>query len=213
MKNMKKIIIALISIILLQSCEKEKIVVTEIEGYLFSVNPKNSTVENVVNDALSAVNRIQEQEAAKNNEDKYVGFGLEDKNGKVTMPKIENTDYMFIFNQQEFDKAIENANIYGQKPKNSVDFSQEFVFVLIHPSKFISGLQFYDGLDAYVEDENTMLIKPSFTELPYLQNENSIYNYGENDSQVKLFKISKSKFKTITIEWETGEIETLKIGK
>ncbi len=213
MKNMKKIIIAVISIILLQSCEKEKIVVTKIEGYIFSANPKNSTVENVVNDALSAVNRIQEQEAAKNNEDKYVGFGLQDKNGKITMPKIENAEYMLAFNQQQFDKIAENANKYGEKPKLNLDFTKEFVFVLIHPSKFSSGLQFFDGLDAIVENENTIQLKPSFSELPYSQNENPMYNYGEYDCQVSMFKIPKASYKNIDIIWETGAIENLKMEK
>ena len=77
---------------------------------------------------------------------------------KIEMPKIKNTDYMLVFNQQEFDKVIENANIYGQKPNTKIDFSKEFVFVLIHPSKFISGIHFYDSLNAEVEDENTMKI-------------------------------------------------------
>jgi hypothetical protein len=213
MKNIKLLIAAIISILLLQSCEKEKIVVEKLEGFYFSSNPKNSTTLNTINDILAVVNRGQEENAQKNNETTYTGLGVKDKNGKVEIPKIKNADYMLVYNQLQFDSVIQYANVYGQKPKSNVDFSKEFVFVLIHPSKFISGLQFYDGLDALIEDENTIQIKPSFTELPYLQNENPIYNYCENDCQVSMFKIPKSKYKTINIEWETGEKETLKIGK
>ncbi len=207
-----KIIIAM-TFFVLQSCEKEKIVVTKIEGYIFSGNPKNSSAENAVSAILSTVNRIQEQEAAKNNEDKYVGFGLEDKNGKVTMPKIENAEYMLAFNQQQFDEIAENANKYGEKPKPNLDFSKEFVFVLIHPSKLGSGLQFFDGLDAIVENENIIQLKPSFSELPYSQNENQMYNYGDYDCQVSMFKIPKANYKNINILWETGAIENLKMEK
>ncbi len=213
MKNLKIIIITLSAVLLLQSCEKEKIKVDEIEGYIFSYNPKSSSTDNAVDAAVSVINRSLENVAAANKDSTYVGFAQKDKTGKIEMPKIKKTDYMLVFNQQEFDKVIENANIYGQKPNTTIDFSKEFVFVLIHPSKFISGIHFYDSLNAEVEDENTMEIKPSATQLPYSQNENPIYNYGENDSQVHLFRIPKSKFKTINIEWETGEIETMKIRK
>jgi hypothetical protein len=212
MKKLKQIILVF-SIFLFHSCEKEKINVQEIEGYVFSYNPKNSSRENTVNAILSAINREQESTAAENNEKTYKGYGIKDENGNITAPKIENTEYMLVFNEQEFDKVIENANNYGQKPTNPVDFSKEFVFVLIHPSKLMSGLQFYDGLDALIENENTIIIKPSLTELPYVKNENSIYNYGENNIQVHLFKIPKSTFKTIIIEWKTGNRETLKMGQ
>lgn len=43
--------------------------------------------------------------------------------------------------------------------------------------------------------------------------ENPIYNYGENDCQVKLFKIPKANYKNIKIQWETGAIENLKMEK
>ncbi len=208
-----KITTAFLAFLAIISCEKEKIDVKEIEGYIFSYDPKNSSKNNAIDAVLSVINRGLESAAAENNEKSYVGFGIKDKNGNIETSKIKNTEYMLIFNQQEFDKVIANANLYGQKPKNSINFSQEFVFVLIHPSKFTSGLQFFDGLDAQVEDENIMKIKPNFTELPYIQNENPIYNYGENDYQVHQFKIPKSKFQTIIIEWETGEIETIKIRK
>ena len=159
MKNLKIIIFTLLAMLLLQSCEKEKIKVDEIEGYIFSYNPKSSSSKNAVDAALSVINRSLENVAAANKDSTYVAFAQKDKNGKIEMPKIKNTDYMLVFNQQEFDKVIENANIYGQKPNTTIDFSKEFVFVLIHPSKFISGIQFYDSLNAEVENENTMKIK------------------------------------------------------
>ena len=213
MKSLKTIIITVFTVLILQSCVKEKIKVAEIEGYIFSYNPKSSSSENAVDAALSVINRSLEYVAAANKDSIYVGFAQKDKNGKIEIPKIKNTDYMLVFNQQEFDKMTENANIYGQKPNTNIDFSKEFVFVLIHPSKFISGIQFYDSLNAEVEDENTIMIKPSATELPYSQNENPIYNYGENDCQVKLFKIPKGNYKNINIQWETGEIEKIKMKK
>lgn len=213
MKNIKKIIIVVITSLALQSCEKEKIVVEELEGYYFVTNPKNSTMQNVLNDVLVVVNRGQEQIAQKNGDSIYNGLGYKDRNGKVEMPKLVNTDYMLVFNEQEFEKLVEKTNPYSEKPKSKIDFKTTFVFVLIHPSKNASGIQFFDGLEAQVDDENNIKITPSCTEIPYMQNENSMYNYGENDCQVHLFKIPKSNFKTINIEWETGEKETLKMEK
>ena len=213
MKNIKIVIIIAITCSILQSCEKEKINVQQIDGYMFSYNPKSNSLNNSIDAVYSAVNRNLENVAIANNEKTYKAYARKDKNGNIIIPKIANTEYMLAFNQKEYDEVTSNATIFDQNPENLVDFSKEFVFVLIHPSKFISSLQFYDGLDAYVEDENTILLKPSFTGLPYIQNENPILNYDEYNFQVRLYKIPKSKFQTINIEWETGETETVKIGK
>lgn len=151
------------------------------------------------------------EKAKAKNEQTYQGYALKDSNGKVELPK--NTGYALIFNQQEFDKIVADSNHYSQQPKTAIDFSTSFVFLLIHPSKIMSSLQFYDGLEATIEDENTIKLKPSFTELPYAQKENPIYNYGESSCQSAMYKIPKSKFKTIIVEWETGKTETIKMDK
>ena len=213
MKKIKLLFGIVATALMIQSCEKEIIQVQEMEGYFFTSNPKKTTLESGTDAVLSAINRISENDAVANNDTSYLGYARADSSGKAIISKIKNTDFMLVFNQQEFKKLISNTNIYTEKPKDSVDFSKEFVFVLIHPSKFISGSQFYDDLKAEVEDENTMKIKPNFTEVLYRQNEDPIYNYGENDSQVHLFKVPKSKFQFINIEWQTGEMEKIKIGK
>lgn len=211
---MKNTLLLAISILLLQSCKKEKIDVQEIEGYFFASNPKYSTGENTVNSILEVINKAQENSAVKNGDTTYVGFSNDIKNENTTKPKIENTDYMFVFNQKEFNNVLKYTNPYGQTPKTAVNFEQEFVFIIIHPSKFSSQTQYFDGLEAQEgNNENTISINPKITAIQYIQNENPIYNYGENDPQIKMFSVPKSKFKDIKIEWENGELETVKIGK
>jgi hypothetical protein len=213
MKIIVTLAIAASIILLFESCEKEKIAIEKLEGYSFSSNPKNSTSENIVNDILAAVNRGRAEDAQENNEKTYEGLGIVDKNGDVEVPKVTNTDYMLVFNQQEFEKVVQYGNTYGEKPKSNIDFSKEFVFVSIHPSKFISGSQFFDEVIAEVENENTIQLKPSFSEMQYFRNENPVFNYGENKYQVSMYKIPKSKFQNINLTWPTGEIETMKMSK
>ena len=214
MKNLKNTILLAISILLLQSCEKEKIAVQEIKGYFFASNPKYSARENTINSMLETINKAQENSAVKNGDTTYVGFSNDVKNENTTKPKIENTDYMLVFNQKEFNNVIKYTNPYGQTPKTAINFDQEFVFIMIHPSKFSSQIQYFDGLEAQEgNDENTISISPKITAIPYIQNQESMYNYGENDPQVKMFSVPKLKFKDIKIEWQTGEVETMKIGK
>lgn len=46
MNNIKTIIVITMTTLIMQSCEKEKITVQKIDGYIFSYNPKNSTKYN-----------------------------------------------------------------------------------------------------------------------------------------------------------------------
>ncbi len=212
MRLSRIISIATISMLLLQSCVNEKLIVEEIKGYSFGANPKGNSTTNAINDIIAMTNRVKANVANANNESNYEGLGLQNKDGKVEIPEIKNTDYLLVFNQQEFDKTILRAMYYENisGAKKQIDFSKNFVFVIIHPSKFISGLQFYDSLDAEVENETTILIKPSFSSLPY--DDNSLaQNYNKMFYQVKLFKIPKANYKNINIQWETGEVETLKM--
>ena len=74
MINLKNTILLAFSILLLQSCEKEKIGVQEIKGYFFASNPKYSARENTLNSMLESINKTQENSAVKNGDTTYVGF-------------------------------------------------------------------------------------------------------------------------------------------
>lgn len=209
MKNINTIIIVAIKILILNSCVREKIVTQKIDGYFFSLNPKNTTKEDVVDNVLC---KPEERIAQKNNEKTFTGCGRKNKNGNIQTPKIKYTDYMLIFNQQEFEKVVKCANNYDKTRINSVNFSKEFVFLLIHSSKIKTGFQFFDELNAYVINESTMQLKPHITAIPYAKHQKPVRNFNENDYQTYMYKIPKSKFQTINIEWKLGEIETVKMG-
>ncbi|TGE21107.1 hypothetical protein E5K02_24145 [Hymenobacter metallicola] len=179
------------------ACSREKVPVQEVEVGGFSQSPKSTSAQDAVKMVLGAVNDQQAKQAA--GQEEVSGLGLEQEDGSVEVPHLDNTDYMVVTNDSTYRRVLASKGP-GEAP-GSIDFTREFVVLLVHPPVAFTGATFLDNVTAEIEEDTVVRLTLSSTPMPAVDMTGGL-GYGQYDYKVKMYKLPRKSFRKVRIVFE-----------